>query len=146
MRDCSERLARLVDRAGPVLRARSEEEVRAPRIAGGWSSKQILGHLIDSAANNHQRFVRAALEGSLVWPGYDQNGCVRIEAFQQAPWPLLVETWASLNRLLAHVLAHLPAASAEAPCRIGSDNAITLAALAESYIAHLEHHLDQLSA
>jgi hypothetical protein len=27
-----------------------------------WSKKEILGHLIDSAANNHQRFIRAQYE------------------------------------------------------------------------------------
>ncbi len=33
----------------------------AARIDDHWSRKEILGHLIDSATNNHQRFVRGQL-------------------------------------------------------------------------------------
>ena len=35
-----------------------------------WSPRQELGHLIDSAANNHIRFVRAATEPEFSGPGY----------------------------------------------------------------------------
>ncbi len=113
-------------------------------LSGGWSSKQVLGHLIDSAVNNHQRFVRAAIEGGLRWPGYDQNGCVRVESFQDAPWPLLIDAWSGLNRLLVHILERLPAEAAAAPCAIGDDPAVPLRELAESYVNHLEHHLAQI--
>lgn len=144
MRETSHSLLSAVERAQDVLKAIGEEEASAPRTAGGWSSKEIVGHLIDSASNNHQRFVRAALEGGLVWPDYDQNGCVRVQAFQQAPWPLLIEVWSSLNRLLAHILANLPAQAAQARCRIGSGTEVPLEELARAYVAHLEHHLAQL--
>jgi hypothetical protein len=144
MREIAHNLLSVVERARRVLEAVSEENAGARRIAGGWSSKEIVGHLIDSASNNHQRFVRAALEGGLVWPGYDQNGCVRVQGFQQAPWPMLIDVWGSMNQLLAHILAHLPAEAAQARCRIGSDTEMSLEELARAYVAHLEHHLDQL--
>src|SRR5690242_5356063 len=102
MREIAHNLVSTVERARCVLEAISEESAGARRIPEGWSSKEIVGHLIDSAANNHQRFVRAALEGALVWPGYDQNGWVRVQAYQQASWPQLIESWSALNRLLAH--------------------------------------------
>ena len=56
----------------------SDDETSRPAIAGGWSRKQILGHLIDSASNNHQRFVRAMLQDEVRLPTYDQEGCVRV--------------------------------------------------------------------
>jgi hypothetical protein len=138
----AKRLAAIIDRARPVLGAIPDPA--APLLSGGWSAKQVVGHLIDSASNNHQRFVRAALEGELSWPGYDQNGCVRVEAFQEAPWPMLVEVWTAGNRLLVHILEHLPPETAQAPCRIGEAPPMSLRELAESYVSHLEHHLAQL--
>ena len=144
MHEIAEQLAGVVERAAGRLGQIGEEEAGAPVLAGGWSRKQVIGHLIDSASNNHQRFVRAGIQGSLEWPGYDQEGCVRVEAFQQAPWGMLLEVWRALNRLLAHVLAHLPAEAAAAPCRIEDQDPMTLEELARSYVAHMQHHLGQL--
>jgi hypothetical protein len=77
-------LARLVDYTEASLTSVSEADSQVPLRPGGWSRKQLIGHLIDSASNNHQRFVRAALQGSLEFPGYDQDGCIRVEAVQGA--------------------------------------------------------------
>ncbi len=37
-----------------------------------WSKKEIIGHLINSATNNHQRFVRCQFE-TIPKIVYDQN-------------------------------------------------------------------------
>ena len=42
-----------------------------------WSKKEILGHLIDSASNNHQRFVRAQFTARLEFPEYEQKSWVK---------------------------------------------------------------------
>ena len=115
-------------------------------VAGGWSRKQILGHLIDSASNNHQRFVRALLQEELRFPGYDQPGCVRVERYQELRWTELVELWATYNRFLAHVLAGVPEAKRATPCFIGNNPVMTLEELAADYIKHMQHHLDQIKA
>jgi hypothetical protein len=146
MKELSEKLVRAVQSAEIILRQVSEAESSTPALKGGWSRKQVIGHLIDSASNNHQRFVRASLQGSLEFPGYDQDGCVRVQAVQRAPWPLLVTVWTNCNLYLAHVIAHLPASQLEAPCRIGEDEPVTLRFLAEDYLTHLLHHLGQIGA
>jgi len=84
MRELSEKLRSMVDAAEPRLRQISEMESTQPILAGGWSRKQVIGHLIDSASNNHQRFVRAALQASVDFLGYDQTGSVRVQAVQDA--------------------------------------------------------------
>ena len=142
----SSELSRIVDRAEPLLRQISEEDSNRPALPGGWSYKQVLGHLIDSASNNHQRFVRASLADSLEFPAYDQNGCVRVEAVEQAAWPALVALWTSYNRYLAHIIAHFDSAKLEVPCRIGANEPVTLAFLAQDYVRHLTHHLAQIGA
>ena len=146
MRELSEKLERVVESARIILRQVSEAESNKPVLKGGWSRKQVLGHLIDSASNNHQRFVRAALQGSLEFPGYDQDGFVRVQAVESVLWPILVALWSSYNLYLAHVIAHLPADKLEAPCRIGEDDPVTLRFLAEDYLTHLLHHLSQIGA
>ena len=146
MRALSEKLERTVGSAETSLRQVSEEDSEKPILTGGWSRKQVLGHLIDSASNNHQRFVRATIQGSLDFPGYDQDSCVRVQAIQKIDWPMLVATWAIYNRFLAHVIANIPADKLEAPCRIGSNGPVTLQFLAEDYVRHMLHHLRQIGA
>jgi hypothetical protein len=142
----SAELLRVVNSAEEILRLVSAGESSAPILAGGWSRRQVLGHLIDSASNNHQRFVRASLQDSLEFPGYDQNGWARLEAAEEADWSLLVALWANYNRYLAHVIARLPPAKLEVPCRIGQSAPVTLQFLAEDYLAHMVHHLAQIGA
>jgi len=146
MKGLSEKLTQAVESAQSVLRQVTETESNKPVLSGGWSRKQLLGHLIDSASNNHQRFVRASLQTSLDFPGYDQDGCVRVQGVEEAEWPLLVALWGNYNRYLAHVIAHLPASKLETPCRIGSDEPVTLRFLAEDYLKHMLHHLGQIGA
>ena len=146
MKHVSAQLLRIVDVAEPVLRQIGEEESGRPALPGGWSRKQLLGHLVDSASNNHQRFVRAALADSLDFPGYEQTGNVRVQAVDSAPWATLVGLWSHYNRYLAHVVAHLPPAKLSVPCRIGENEPVTLGFLAEDYVRHLVHHLDQIGA
>ena len=143
MHELAAKLLSIVSSAEPRLRE-TEEALGAPLKTGGWSRKDILGHLIDSASNNHQRFVRASLQDALEFPGYDQNGCVRVQAPNEADWDVLVSLWAAYNRYLAHVIAYLPESKLETSCRIGSGEPVTLRFLADDYVRHLLHHLEQM--
>lgn len=144
MNELSDTLLSVIETAEPKLRAISEPESTKRILPGGWSRKQVIGHLIDSASNNHQRFVRAALQTSLDFPGYDQDGNVRMQAPQQADWALLISLWADYNRYLAHIIARLPAPKLDTLCRIGSDDPVTLSFLTTDYLRHLLHHLRQI--
>lgn len=144
MRELSAKLWRLIDDAEPKLRAITEAQSAEPFLSGGWSRKELIGHLIDSASNNHQRFVRAALQPTLEYPSYDQNANVRVQRFQEADWRLLISLWVAYNRHLAHVIANLPADQLETSCRIGAGQPVTLRFLATDYVDHLVHHLRQL--
>ena len=144
MKELAGRLREIVDGVEPRLMAVSASESLVPVLRGGWSRRQVMGHLIDSASNNHQRFVRAMLADALAFPGYDQAGNVRVQAVQEADWALLVSLWASYNRYLAHVLGQLPEDKLDTPCRIGGGETVTLRFVAEDYVEHLLHHLEQV--
>jgi hypothetical protein len=94
-------LVRNVEAAVPKLRAISESRAEQPRAPGKWSPKQVIGHLIDSAANNHQRFVRAQEGESYTGPGYKQDHWVAVQGYQEASWDDLVALWCAYNRHLA---------------------------------------------
>jgi uncharacterized damage-inducible protein DinB len=146
MKELSEELLALVNAAEPRLRQISPAESTKPILPGGWSRRQVLGHLIDSASNNHQRFVRAAQQASLDFPGYDQEGNVQVQSPQDADWQLLVTLWTAYNRYIAHVIARLPAAKLGTVCRIGSGGPVTLGFIASDYLTHMQHHLGQIGA
>jgi len=113
---------------------------------GGWRGTEVLGHLVDSSVNNHQRFVRAALEGSYVGPGYDQVGWVTLHGYSAMPWSELLAHWRAQNRLLARVVEQIPDHRFSAECRVGGGAPVTLAFLVEDYLRHLSDHVSQIEA
>src|SRR5262245_15415081 len=139
-------LTRVVDDGAQLLRAVSDDAAGRKPKPDVWSVKEILGHLIDSVANNHQRFVRAQLATELSFPGYEQNAWVSSQDYQGRPWSQLVDLWVHYNHHLAHVIRRTPKAAAHVPIRIGDDPPVPLNVLAEHYVAHLRHHLEQIQA
>jgi hypothetical protein len=115
-----------------------------PKGPESWSPKEELGHLIDSAANNHMRIVRAGLDGSFEGPGYAQGEWVKAHDYQDAAWEFLVTLWQGYNELIAGVVHRLPRDRFSAPCRIGGGELLGLDFVIEDYIKHMQHHLDHL--
>jgi DinB superfamily len=137
-------LGRTVAQAKPLLLKFDNADTSVRPSENKWAKKEILGHLLDSASNNHQRFVRATLQGSLTFPGYEQNALVDLQRFSDVDWNFLVDFWAAYNRFLAHVINSLPAEAAGTTCNIGDNKPATLQWIAEDYVAHLKHHLNQI--
>jgi len=144
MKDAADALRAEVQQTATLLLSLSDDAVAGPRGAGKWSRKEVLGHLIDSAVNNHQRFVRAQFTNPFVWPGYEQDAWVSVHRYRDRPWRELVDVWASLNAHLAHVIEHVPADRLSTECRIGSADPATLEWLIRDYLRHLRHHLGQI--
>jgi hypothetical protein len=137
-------LGRTVAQAKPLLLKLDNADTSARPSENKWAKKEILGHLLDSASNNHQRFVRASLQGSLTFPGYEQNALVDLQRFADVDWNFLVDFWAAYNRFLAHVINNLPAEAATITCTIDDHEPATLEWIASDYVAHLKHHLNQI--
>ena len=149
-----EQLRRVVERGATRLRAISEEQSRIRRAPGAWSPKEIIGHLIDSASNNHGRFVRAQQQEEMIFPGYDQNAWVAAGRYADLPWFDIVMLWERYNLLIAHVMDAVPdgerlRARARHNLHLIAFNAVdertptTLDYFMRDYVAHIEHHLRQ---
>jgi len=141
----SRRLRTLIAQAEPKLRAMAEPSAGAAAAdPEGWSNKQELGHLADSAINNRVRFIKAALEGEFAGPSYDGPGWVKLGGYAAMPWQDVIDLWKSLNQSLAAVIDAIPAERSTAPCRIGDAGPVTLEFLIDDYIVHMQHHLDHI--
>ena len=144
-----------IERAMPRLLAISDEASANRSNPGGWSAREIIGHLIDSASNNQKRFVTGQFRKDLVFDGYEQNAWVTAQQYQHAPWRDLVALWTAFNRHLAHVMAAVPDDVRTRVHRthnffdiatrsVPAEEATTLGYLMEDYVVHLHHHLKQV--
>ena len=136
-------LESIIHQASARLSQASEEMTSRKPSPQKWSAKEILGHLIDSASVNHERFLRVWLADGLILLGYPQDDFVRLEAWQERPWSEIVTLWQALNLHLAHLIERLPEAILQHRFTVGQ-NTVTLEFLTEDYLAHLEHHLRQI--
>lgn len=129
----------------PRLHQISAHEAAQKAAPGKWSKKEILGHLIDSAANNQQKFVRTMLaEKPLDFVGYEQDSWVAIQQYQQQSWADIIALWASYNRHLAHLIRGVDERTLAHTISISGSGPYTLAFLMSDYVEHLKHHLIQI--
>jgi len=137
-------LADAIERELPALRAITSEQAAAPPRPGAWSAKQELGHLIDSATNNHVRFVRGSLEPEYRGPSYDGDGWVALHGYAELPWATLLDFWERYNRLLVELVSRIPEDRLATTCHIGDSAPVTLGFVIEDYVRHMRHHLDHI--
>lgn len=135
----------------------SEQDARRRPAPDKWSPVEIIGHLVDSASNNHQRLIRGLFRDDFVFDGYDADDWVDSQYYRDAPWLDLVVLWREFNLHLARVVDGTPTAELERPRfphalhriawqKPSETEPITLAWFFADYVGHLEHHLRQISA
>ena len=108
-----------------------------------WSKKEILGHLIDSATNNHQRFVRVQFEDKPEI-SYDQDKWVDYNHYNELSSKQLIHFWTAYNLQLIEVTKRIPGENLLRECKMKDGNHLTLDYLVNDYVVHLQHHLDQI--
>ena len=135
-----------LNRLRAILSALPETLADTPWRAGGWTRKQIVGHLLDSAANNRQRFVRAAIDGMYSGPKYAQDEWVAAHGYAEQSWTTLVRWWTVEHEILAAVVERVPEERLDAECVVGGGTPVTLRFLIEDYVAHQRWHFKQLTS
>jgi hypothetical protein len=146
MRDSlAERFRAGLDEVHRALMQVSPDWANLPWRDGGWTRKQILGHLLDSATNNRQRFVRAAIDGQYAGPKYAQNAWVDAHGYAGQPWETLLSWWETEHEILMAVVDHIPDDKLETACIVGEDQPVSLRFLIEDYMEHQRWHLKQIT-
>ena len=119
------------------------EEITSAKLAPGvWSLKEIIGHLVDSAANNHQRFIRLQSDVPLNFPGYNQEQWNNMQRYNEFGWYDLVQLWSSYNKLLLHIIPTIEKKHLQ-NYWLHDDKKLTLEWIINDYYRHLKHHYDQ---
>jgi hypothetical protein len=144
MQNVIEDFRRTINESYDRLARFTEAASAEPISPGKWSRRELIGHLIDSASNNHQRFVRAQLEGRLTFPGYEQESWVERQGYKDESWADLTMLWKGYNLHLLHVISRMSGDKLDCLCAIGNGEPVTLRFLAEDYVKHLKHHLEQI--
>ncbi len=141
-------LRKMVDEGGERLGDLAEEVVSKRPGAGQWSIKEILGHLVDSAVNNHQRFVRLQITEELLFPDYSQDNdrWVTIQGYQRTDWKALIRLWRHVNRHLARIIAAVDQRCIDNVWLVNPQTRYTLGELMLDYPVHLKGHLQQIEA
>ncbi len=106
-----------------------------------WSLKEIIGHLIDSASNNHQRFVRLQLSRRLQFPEYQNERWLSVEKHNALAWADLLALWRSYNLLLAHIIEHLDPESL-VHVMVSEEREVKLSELVKDYLSHVQGHIE----
>jgi hypothetical protein len=144
MKAIAEKIRLVIAQAEPRLSKISPDVASEKERPDSWSKKEILGHLIDSASNNHQRFVRGAQNIALDFPTYDQNRWVEIQQYNKMDWIDLVDLFTRYNLHICRVIDALPQDVLDNSCNIGKENTVTLGFVIEDYLRHLQHHIEKI--
>jgi Clp amino terminal domain, pathogenicity island component/DinB superfamily len=144
-------LQQLVDNTSSRLLAFAESYgdqrlKREPQPGKPWKRKEALGHLIDWAIVHRQWFTEALMEPKVKGARYPDQAEVHVQQFAKFPRAETVNLWASLNRLLIHLLLQIPEAKLDLPCRIGIAEPVTLAQLIDAYFKHCQDIAGQVLA
>lgn len=137
------RLNFIIDKVPSILTQISEEKLSEKPSPNKWSKKEIIGHLVDSATNNHQRFVRGQFEPTPEIR-YDQNKWNEYSFYQQIDSQQIILFWTVYNKQLIEIIKRIPTENLKRQIKIG-ENLLTIEFLITDYVEHLEHHLKQVT-
>lgn len=111
-----------------------------------WSRKEVIGHLVDSAHNNLRRFICGQYEDSANAIVYDPDFRVKANDYENLESTRLIHLWKLVNEQICRVLAAMPEKAYTRTCNTGfnGEQLHELRWLANDYIKHLKHHLNQV--
>lgn len=144
MKDISVQIKKVIEKANPELLKISPETAGKKERPDKWSKKETLGHLIDSALNNHQRFVRAGYNSAEDFPPYNGDRWVEIQHYNEMDWFDLIELFTQINLHLCRVINFLPEEVSGNPVGIGKEMPVTLDFVIIDYLRHLNHHIEKI--
>lgn len=144
MRETAENLRKTLENVLPLLQNIAAAEASAYPSPDKWSKKQILGHLIDSACNNQQKFVRAMEQPQSEFVGYRQNVWVDSQKYDKENWNDLVNLWYAYNLHIAYIIENVDPKVLNNEITIENAGKFTLEFIMKDYGEHLKHHLKQI--
>jgi len=108
--------------------------------------KQILGHLIDSASNNHQRMIRLQYNSDLIFPDYRQDNdlWIALQDFQNEDWNILIQLWKYFNLHMIQVIKSVDQSKLDNYWHDFEGTKVTLKQMIEDFLCHIDLHLNEI--
>lgn len=145
MNETSNKLKELLTNGMTYLAQATEMELSLKETPEKWSKKEILGHLIDSAINNLQRFTEIQFEEKpYKIRKYNQDALVLANNYQMANTKELLDLWFSINIRIQRIIEAQTTKTLGYPIEVDGGKITDLKFLIEDYVVHLEHHLIQI--
>ncbi|SDG39349.1 DinB superfamily protein [Fontibacillus panacisegetis] len=139
---------KLLDEIPKLINGIDDNEFITKVSSNKWSKQEILGHLCDSAVNNHSRFVRIILtEEPISIDGYKQDEWVRIHDYQNNYSKSdLLTLWIQLNKQILNVIRNASELDFNKQCILSDKSRVTLCWLFDDYLSHMLHHIKQIKS
>lgn len=144
MQETANNLREILSGSLPLLQDVNDEETSLRPSSEKWSKKEVLGHLIDSACNNQQKFIRTMARSHVDFVGYKQNFWVDSQKYNKADWKDLINLWHAYNLHLAHIIENVNQELLANTISIENAERFTLEFIMRDYVEHLKHHLNQI--
>ena len=144
MQKTATHIREIIEKVMPILEKISDENASLKPQPSKWSKKEIIGHLIDSACNNQQKFVRTMANSHTDFVGYTQDFWVENQAYNLANWQDLLSFWQNYNLHIAHIIENVLPEKLKNTISIQGSEPFTLAFIMSDYAEHLKHHLKQI--
>ena len=144
-KDSAQRLHSLLEKGMTYLDNADLEALSLKTSSERWSKKEVLGHLIDSGINNLRRFTEIQFEPKPYQiQDYKQDELVRVNNYQDASIEELTAFWKAVNTRIQRVILRQTDSTLVYPVVLGNGETVDLNFLIRYYVAHLEHHLNQI--
>ncbi len=146
LKNIAQEIRRIVIEWEEILSDLPEEEQVNRMNRQGRNIKHLIGHLIDSASNNHQRMVRLQYTSSLNFPGFsvENDMWVSIQNHQQEDWQEMVQLWKYFNLHIAHIILHTDSSWLKNEWSDGTNDPVSLKDIIYEYLAHLTLHVNEI--
>ena len=145
-RNITKKITELTENWVPILEKIPDEVYKNKRNWQNRTILQVMGHMIDSASNNHQRIVRLQYNKKLVFPDYTQENdlWIAIQDYQHANWHDTIQLWKFYNFHIIHVIQSIDLNKLENYWNDFEGTKVTLEQMIEGYLWHLELHLKEI--
>lgn len=144
MKELANQLREVANQVTSLLQGIAHEDIVTRPAPKKWARKEILGHLIDSACNNHQKFVRMMQQEHLDFPGYRQDEWVELQDWAGADWTEMIDLWRSYNLHIAYLIETVRSDHLKNTISIDGVGPFTLEFIMPDYFEHLKHHVKQI--
>jgi hypothetical protein len=144
MKEIARQIRSFISTVQPRLYRMNHEKMGFKPSPHGWPEKEILGHLIDSVANNHQRYAEAVNNVIEQFPAYIRNEWVQIQRYNEISCSFLVTLFSAYNVHLSQAIECIPVDAQSSPCSIGKGEPVALEFVVKDYLRHLKYHIKDI--